>query len=559
MSVGSYLELFTTLIGWTLSNRAWSLLVDTGLAYIPFAIILWKNWSEPSISQEDKSASATSLKRMQWEVYIALFVVMMACVPVWPLAPQELNFHPAGGENVTAISADVTYQDNWNTEAVVKVPLWWAGVLKVTSGINAAMSASLPRVGDIRAAQQAVVGKGISDTDLAHEVQRFATECFQPARNQYFHFFENRTNVPTEISTAIDEWGIADLDWMGSHILTNTPGLYKHCSDHALCGEGFHAQTPVNGWRYNPARDGLYHPDEIRAGKGGKPWCDEWWADDAYGLRKTLLNTLADEGFSITEWANSLAILEEGVTAPGNLLTNIQDAALRRMLNNSANRELVPSEYSFAASNNIVGRGISDTGKTLAGAAGTSLAGMVYAVVTFIAADGMPMIQAILLMLMAFAIPFVLTLGRYQIEALAMMTGAVIFVKSWTMLFFVAWWVDQYLLVSMYPTISERLELVASTDLGQKRMVLDMITASLYIVLPATFGAVLAKAGASAVRGLGEMVGNMGGQQIERAGAAGANVARNTAGGAATRGATAAKAARQSGNNDTPRLDKVKL
>ena len=40
MSVGSHLELFLTLFGWQQYNNLWSILTTTGLAYIPFALIV---------------------------------------------------------------------------------------------------------------------------------------------------------------------------------------------------------------------------------------------------------------------------------------------------------------------------------------------------------------------------------------------------------------------------------------------------------------------------------------------------------------------------------------
>ncbi len=48
MSVDSYLELFTTLFGWSFYNVIWDVLVGTGIVYLPFLGILIDNWREPA-------------------------------------------------------------------------------------------------------------------------------------------------------------------------------------------------------------------------------------------------------------------------------------------------------------------------------------------------------------------------------------------------------------------------------------------------------------------------------------------------------------------------------
>ena len=48
MSVDSYLELFTTLFGWTFYGVLWDVLVATGIVYLPFLGILIDNWREPA-------------------------------------------------------------------------------------------------------------------------------------------------------------------------------------------------------------------------------------------------------------------------------------------------------------------------------------------------------------------------------------------------------------------------------------------------------------------------------------------------------------------------------
>ena len=62
MSVDSYLELFTSLFGWTFYGILWDVLVSTGIVYLPFLGILIDNWREPAQGGEVGHASGLSLR-----------------------------------------------------------------------------------------------------------------------------------------------------------------------------------------------------------------------------------------------------------------------------------------------------------------------------------------------------------------------------------------------------------------------------------------------------------------------------------------------------------------
>ena len=81
MSVDSYLELFTSLFGWTFYGILWDVLVSTGIVYLPFLGILIDNWREPAQGGEVGHASGLSLRRMEIELFITLLVVVLAGQP----------------------------------------------------------------------------------------------------------------------------------------------------------------------------------------------------------------------------------------------------------------------------------------------------------------------------------------------------------------------------------------------------------------------------------------------------------------------------------------------
>ena len=81
MTVDSYLELFTTLFGWTFYGILWDVLLGTGIVFLPFLGILIDNWREPAEGGEFGTVTGLSLRRMELELFIALLVVVMAGQP----------------------------------------------------------------------------------------------------------------------------------------------------------------------------------------------------------------------------------------------------------------------------------------------------------------------------------------------------------------------------------------------------------------------------------------------------------------------------------------------
>ena len=76
MSVDSYLELFTTLFGWAFYGVLWDVLVGTGIVYLPFLGILIDNWRDPAEGGQFGTVTGLSLRRMEIELFLALFVVV---------------------------------------------------------------------------------------------------------------------------------------------------------------------------------------------------------------------------------------------------------------------------------------------------------------------------------------------------------------------------------------------------------------------------------------------------------------------------------------------------
>ncbi len=82
-------------------------------------------------------------------------------------------------------------------------------------------------------------------------------------------------------------------------------------------------------------------------------------------------------------------------------------------------------------------------------------------------------------------LPLVVVLTRYSI-AMKVVGGMAIFtIKFWAVLWYLAMWVDQNLILSMYPDVNVFLQIFTNPgEHDAKRMLLNMITTSLYLGLP---------------------------------------------------------------------------
>jgi hypothetical protein len=90
----------------------------------------------------------------------------------------------------------------------------------------------------------------------------------------------------------------------------------------------------------------------------------------------------------------------------------------------------------------------------------------------------------------------VVVLSRYSISMMVIGAMAIFTVKFWSVLWYLALWVDQNLIMSMYPDVNIFLQIFANPgEHDIKRMLLNMITTSLYLGLPLLWSGMMVWAG----------------------------------------------------------------
>lgn len=89
----------------------------------------------------------------------------------------------------------------------------------------------------------------IEDPALLHDVQRFYSECFVPARSQYFSMHKNQISANGRgILAEGSIYGPTDVDWVGSQFFRTEPGFY----------DVMRSYNPVPGWSIDFNRDSEY-------------------------------------------------------------------------------------------------------------------------------------------------------------------------------------------------------------------------------------------------------------------------------------------------------------
>ena len=113
------------------------------------------------------------------------------------------------------------------------------------------------------------------------------------------------------------------------------------------------------------------------------------------------------------------------------------------------------------------------------------------------------MVQAVLLLGIYALLPLVVVLSRYSLSMMVVGAMAIFTVKFWSVLWYLAMWVDQNLIRSMYPDVNVFLQIFANPgEHDIKRLLLNMITTSLYLGLPLLWSGMMAWVGVNIGRSI---------------------------------------------------------
>ena len=479
MTVDTPLALFTTLFGWQFYNAIWDVLLGTGIALLPFLGALIEIFVT---DREDGNTVGDSPegqgKRLEAKFLIMLVVVAVAGQPTdfagTSLGPDTLTYVPyatllePNPVTTTTSTSDSTFGETalGDFEDNIPVPIFWYMVMSVSQGVNRAVIAGLPELESIRDMIRLAQIANIDDPAVAAEARRFFSECYIPARSR-FEREEIRGIDPDEIR------------FMGSDFYVQ--GDYQTRR----------ARDKVEGFPFDAARDTELDPAFNH--QAGKPFCDDWWlgngAQGREGLRLELLNAAEESASGFT---NGLAGLGAGLG-----IDAAEDIVIERILSNSA-AEVSNDSFGTLGDGSVssnIGRFVNSLGI----GAGSSVFALVMDMVTL----GGPMLQPMVLMGIFTLLPFAMVASRYSPSFLVGGSIVVFTVNFWPVLWYIATWADDNLNKALFPEDGfvsvDRFRLSADNlFFDTKSILLDMTTATLFLVLPLLFSTVMAAAGVRA-------------------------------------------------------------
>ncbi|MDX1750883.1 MAG: conjugal transfer protein TraG N-terminal domain-containing protein [Methylophaga sp.] len=496
MSTGSFIEMFMTTFGWNLYNIVWGVIASTGLAFLPIFAAIIDNIIKPIESQEAKAAAVTSLRRLEIDIIRIIIMMMLAVSPMLTMAFGSVSYtNSCSSKKVTAGSSGTAYDEVFspvliNNEAPQVPPLFYI-VMSVTGGINDAVISRLPCDMVLREIQYEVSSVKIKDPHLRRDTQRFVTECYKPARADYFN---NRRDLPSE-------YDIEDLGWIGSKYFNST--FYK--STFAI--------HPTPGFAFEPDRresDKSYKADGSISPENGYPSCHEWWNDSTVGLKKQLLSQY---GPNLLQRASSW-------------FSDPEEDAIRMLMSNEAESVAHGLDVSRNSSGSMFDTDLISNGYelvgTLLGSGGGLIGEAAVQGILHITILATPYIQATVLMGIYFLLPWVLLIGNYEWSTIKTAMITIFAIKFWTSIWAVVNILDNQLIILL--SRQGNLWDVASGVVGPMRIIVDFVILALYLGLPYFFMSMLGWAGERGASTAGSTSNEMGGG-AKQAGNKGADTA----------------------------------
>jgi hypothetical protein len=507
MGLDSYLELFTTIYGWKLANSVYEFLNGIGFVFLPFIVTIISVWREAHENGYENGGAEWSVRKLEVEIYSALFVIAVAFVPTpWTTLDRvSLLYKPDGTlvnpnpATATGANSGTTFDQAFKTAGMpnsVPVPLWWFAVMALSSGFNAAVRASVTdEYMGLRQVEEMARLATIEDPALRSEAQLFRDQCFVPAHAK-FHDPDTPRSVWITSILLDPLYGRDDTEWVGSLSYQQDPDYYR----------SFRARQPIRGFALDMTGDDSDAPPGTTG--NSMPNCLRWWTDPQAGLRDRLVNQSGsllkraeDGAWAVASAANTG--FKIGPIAQGVFNADyIKDQMLRQAL--------WRSHSNFVQTDQVIGGQNNSRWSLPEFASGIGIASKgfeasfsYYPVVQFLT-----LAQPFVLMALYFFTPLVLWLSRFSLSYMVYGAVAIFTVKFWAAMWAVARYMDERLVVTMYgdTTILVREYFTNGLDGGSKRAVLNALTVACFIVFPLLWSGMMSWIGFKVGAAVGDVI-----------------------------------------------------
>lgn len=409
MEVGSAIDIYTTVLGWTLYDRLWEALADTGIAYLPFFGAVARHFVE-SWRDEGHQGAEQSVRGLESRLAAMLAVAALAGAPALDVKVADLSHTAAcGAATVGGNNTGTLYDSAFRLgDQAAQVPVWWRAVMAVASGLSNVAVASVPCASDIRQINYRVDTTRVTDVELRRQLDWFDRDCFQPAVAKF-------AREPRSLLVAYAD---DDVSWYGSQYFQDTAGFYGDPNLNLAP----RAREEVPGFPYDAARDADLGGRPVSG--LGRPTCEQWWADGTNGLRKRLLDTIDSQ---VLQAAKAAAT---GAATP----LSVENALIKRIAETST---------VFVGKN---GSGM-DMGDTSMAVKAVGMFGVAWDAIEKQASlwalkQAAPIAQSLILMAVYLCLPFALVFSSYSIETVLIAALGIFAIRFLTALWALANWVD---------------------------------------------------------------------------------------------------------------------
>lgn len=280
MMVNNPLQIYAVVIGSKLYDDMFTILAGFGLIYIPLIAGLFESLRAFE-SGEPSGAAFSATRRAIIGVITFYFGYLLFAVPVMPVNVEGVTYQPVCSPSAVPSSfgnTGTTYDKVFSNLQYngITLPVGLLLFLEGTSGITNAAMVSLPCQTNVQQIQSTIDTSHLTP-QLANQVNRFANECYLPARAKFNSTSPSASSYQT---TMTDYGGSSDLNWVGSHVLQT---LYYGAMYPAKPVPGFPAgEFPYQYQNYN-------QKSGVTPGKWGYPTCEQWWSMPTLGLESQIV------------------------------------------------------------------------------------------------------------------------------------------------------------------------------------------------------------------------------------------------------------------------------
>jgi hypothetical protein len=465
MEVAALIDIYTSVLGWTLYDRLWEALLGSGLAYLPFLGAIVRHFAG-SWSEAGDAGAEASVRGLELQLLGMVAVAALAGAPAVDLKVADLTYTAACGSTTVQGGATGTLYDstfNIGGGAPAQVPVWWRAALAVAAGVSNVAVAALPCSANLRQLNYRVDNTRVADPALRQQLQQFDRDCYQPARAK---FDRDHQNLPAGYTPG-------DTDWAGSRFFQDTGGYYDDPNPNLAPRAG----TEIPGFPYDPGRDFEFDGTPPASGLG-KPTCRQWWTDATAGLRKRLLDQIDPKVLAALKSAAG------GAATP----LYVEDMQIRKLVNTTVS--LAGITVPQASLPEAGTGGFSGWLAGFLGTAGTLYHGLEQRATFYALQQAAPIGQSLILMAIYLCLPFVLVFSSYSVETALLAALGIFALRFLTALWALATWID-----STMPKALGIDWFTQDADNGVAAVVAEITGALLFMGLPVVWFLVLGWAG----------------------------------------------------------------